>query len=143
MKFSDFDSMMWEENKQFYDTCLIPFTGLTGAESPVDAVAALERLRDFMDYVEKPFRGRIITYPVFQYTGDLSLQLMNEVCRKVKSINFRYAVVLTADLEIKKEDIIESDLVLSMHQMKSLSHTEIQAILSEKIQTLWQQGVPF
>jgi 23S rRNA (pseudouridine1915-N3)-methyltransferase len=138
MKFSDFDLSLWAENGQYYDTCLIPFTGLTGAENPADSVSALERLRDFMEEVEKPFRGRMVTYPVFQYTGEYSLQLVNEICQKVKSINFRYAVVLTADVELSTEEIVESDLVLSLPRLKSLSPAERQAYISTQIQKLWQ-----
>jgi len=139
MKFSDLDAAHWQENKQFYDTCLIPFTGLTGEESPPDAVAALERLRDFMDAVEKPFRGRIITYPVQQYTAEHAVQLINDICRKVKSTNFRYAIVLTADLELAAEEVVESDLVLSRPRMEVLPGSGVAAVAAEKIHELWQK----
>ncbi|MDQ0192967.1 DUF2487 family protein [Paenibacillus wynnii] len=142
MKFSDFDSHSWEENCRFYDTCLIPFTGLTGSESPVETVAALERLRDFMDMVEKPFRGRIVTYPVLQYGGEHSLKLINELCCNVKSKNFRYAIVLTADIDISEREIVESDLVLSQPTFRDLSSKDVQAFTAEKIQELWLKDVP-
>ncbi|MCL6602364.1 MAG: YpiF family protein [Paenibacillus sp.] len=142
MKFSDFDSITWEENRQYYDTCLIPFTGLTGSEGPAETVLALEKLRDFMDMVEKPFRGRIVTYPVLQYRGEHFIDLINELCRNVKSLNFRYAIVLTAELEITRDELNESDLVLSLPNFRDLGTKDVQALTSEKIQELWMEGVP-
>lgn len=140
MKFSDFDAANWEENGQFFDTCLIPLTGLTGGESPAESVSALERLRDFMDTVERPYRGRIVTYPVFQYGGKASLELLNEVCRNVKSVNFRYAVVLTADLEIQESDMPECDLVLSLPILQNQVNKNRQSIIAEKIENLWREN---
>ena len=142
MKFSDFDSVSWEEHRGFFDTCLIPFTGLKGSESPVESVAALERLRDFMDMVEKPFRGRIVTYPVLHYGGEHSLKLINELCCNVKSKYFQYAIVLTADIDVSESEIVESDLVLSLPRFRDLTSKEVQAFTAEKIQELWIKGVP-
>jgi len=140
MKFSDFDSVTWEENREFYDTCLIPFTGLTGLEDPAETVAALERLRDFMDIVEKPFRGRMVTYPVFQYSGEHSIALINELCRNVKSQNFCFAILLTTDITTSENEIFESDLVLSLPRLKELGNKEIQAFAAERIHELWQKS---
>ena len=41
MKFSEVDEQTWPELTPF-DTCLIPFTGLSGMETP-EATVALER----------------------------------------------------------------------------------------------------
>ena len=142
MKFSDFDAVTWEENRQFYDTCLIPVTGLTGKESPAEAVAALERLRDFMDMVEKPFRGRLVTYPVLQYCSKHNLEPINEICRNVKSGNFQYVIVLSADLDISESEMNESDLILAMPGFKGADLKEVQALIAEKIQMLWSPDVP-
>ena len=75
MKFSEVEEATWSELSPYFDTCLIPYTGLSGKVCPIEATEALARLRDFMDLVEIPFKGRIITYPAVQYGQgeDLSL----------------------------------------------------------------------
>ncbi|WP_339266165.1 DUF2487 family protein [Paenibacillus sp. FSL R5-0470] len=137
MKFSDFEVEQWEENRKFYDTCLIPFTGLSGSESPPETVQALERLRDFMDLVEIPFKGRIVTYPAIQYGGEGYFDLINEVCRKVKSSGFQYAVVLTADIALLEQEIFESDLVLSLPIIEGSLEGKINSDIGMKIQKMW------
>ncbi|HBS46388.1 MAG TPA: DUF2487 domain-containing protein [Paenibacillus sp.] len=139
MKFSDFKVEQWKENQKFYDTCLIPFTGLSGSETPPEAVQALERLRDFMDLVEIPFKGRIVTYPAIQYGGEGYVGLINEVCRKVKSSGFQYAVVLTADIALLEQEIIESDLVLSLPIIEGSLEGKINSNIGMKIQEMWRR----
>ncbi|MNO75792.1 hypothetical protein D3C76_668540 [compost metagenome] len=139
MKFSDFDVEQWEENRKFYDTCLLPFTGLSGSESPPETVQALERLRDFMDLVEIPFKGRVVTYPAIQYGGGGDVDQINEVCRKVKSSGFQYIVVLTADVALQENEIVESDLVLSLPIIEASQEGKINRNISMKIQEMWQR----
>lgn len=139
MKFSEVDEQTWPELKPFYDTCLIPYTGLTGLESPWEVTAALERLRDFMDLAEIPFKGRLVTYPAIQYgkTGDI--KLLNEVCHNVKSIGFKYVIVMTADGELSEKDVPESTLVLSRRRFEGNGGAPLSATVSEQISEMWQQ----
>lgn len=137
MKFSDFNLESWQENGRYFDTCLIPYTGLQGTENPPEVAAVLERLRDFMDRVEIPFKGRVVTYPALQYAGAESIPLINDICRKVKSSGFQYAVVLSADVSILSHDVYESDLVLSLPVMRSSQGNGINLYISEQIQRMW------
>jgi hypothetical protein len=139
MKFSDFEVEQWEENRKFYDTCLLPFTGLSGSESPPETVQALERLRDFIDLVEIPFKGRIVTYPAIQYGGDGYVEKINEVCRKVKSSGFQYAIVLTADIALQEIEIVESDLVLSLPIIEVSQEGNSNRYIGMKIQEMWRR----
>lgn len=139
MKFSDFDRNNWEENRRYYDTCLVPFTGLIGNESPPEATEALERLRDFMDRVEGPFKGRIVTYPAIQYSGEGKVDYINGIFRKVKSSSFQYVILLTADLSISEDEIIESDLVLSLPTLEAYIGSGFNAEIAKRIQEMWQQ----
>ena len=99
MKFSEVDEQTWR-NLHLFDTCLIPFTGLSGMETPWRRRHALERLRDFMDLAEIPFKGRLVTYPAVQYGNTEDIKLLNEVCHNVKSSGFKFVVIMTADVEL-------------------------------------------
>ncbi|MBT2760709.1 DUF2487 family protein [Paenibacillus sp. ISL-20] len=139
MKFSEVDEQNWPELKPFLDTCLIPFTGLSGSETPWEATAALERLRDFMDLAEIPFKGRLVTYPAIQYGNTEDIKLLNEVCHNVKSIGFKFVVIMTADVELSKEDVPESTLVLSRRRLEGNEGIPLSATVSGQISEMWQQ----
>jgi hypothetical protein len=138
MKFSNFTAESWEDNSKYYDTCLLPFTGLQGGESPHEAAAALERLRDLLELVEQPFQGRMVIYPAVQYATEHSIADLNGVCRKVKSNQFQYVIVVTAATELSQEDVFESDLVLSLSEFDPSNKALVKSLISGKILAMWQ-----
>ncbi|MCJ8011065.1 YpiF family protein [Paenibacillus sp. KQZ6P-2] len=140
MKFSEVDEATWEELQPYFDTCLIPYTGLTGKENPMQATAALERLRDFMDLVEIPFKGRIITYPAFQYGLQQDLSLFNEICKHVKSTGFKHVVVMSADSILREADLPDVDLILLRSEMNEQEGKELSTAVQAKIQNVWNSA---
>jgi hypothetical protein len=141
MKFSEVEEATWSELSPYFDTCLIPYTGLSGKESPVEATEALARLRDFMDLVEIPFKGRIITYPAVQYGQGEDLSLLQEVCRNVREAGFAYVIVMTADIELIQGRIEGCDLVLSRKVVfnEETGGAGIAGQIKDKIQEMWQR----
>lgn len=141
MKFSEVEEATWSELSPYFDTCLIPYTGLSGKESPVEATEALARLRDFMDLVEIPFKGRIITYPAVQYGQGEDLSLLQEVCRNVRGAGFAYVIVMTADIELIQGQIEGCDLVLSRKVVfnEETGGAGIAGQIKDKIQEMWQR----
>lgn len=117
MKFSEITSEDWVELQPYLDTCLIPYTALTGQESPYETVSALERLRDFLDYVEIPFKGRVVTYPAVHYSEAPYLQRLNELCSHLKAGGFTYVIVMTADEALIHTELPQADLVLSLPEL--------------------------
>jgi hypothetical protein len=68
-------------------------------ESPAEATQALEDLRDIMDGIEIPFKGRVVTYPACHYTGEKEAHaIVNQLCASLKRIGFRYIIVVSARL---------------------------------------------
>lgn len=137
MKFSEIDQNTWPELQPYFDTCLIPFTGLSGGESPWEATEALERLRDFMDYVEIPYKGRVVTYPAVQYGGTSTATLLNEICHKVKSAGFIHVMIMTADARLSREDIPESALVLSLPELEATGAASVREVVERSISEMW------
>ncbi|WP_028610553.1 DUF2487 family protein [Paenibacillus harenae] len=103
MKFSEITADQWDELSPYLDTCLLPVTGMAGGEKPYEATEWLERLRDMMDLIEIPFKGRVVTYPAWHYiTGSGNLpEMVNEWCESAKRAGFRYAIVVTANKELE------------------------------------------
>lgn len=139
MKFSEIDKESWDDLRPYLDTCLIPVTGLSGREQPYEVVASLERLRDIMDLVEIPFKGRVVTYPSIQY-GKNEMESINEICHNVKLAGFAYVIVVSSDVVINPERVVEADLILTRQALRDVSDVEIQQKVHEKIQMLWQKN---
>lgn len=113
MKFSEFSESRWLELKPYMDTCLLPITGLTGTELPHEATAELEKLRDLMDRIEIPFKGRIVTYPASHYADTDNADLAAErLCRSLKQAGFRFVIMVTASRFLKLS-APSSDLIVA------------------------------
>ncbi|MEK4851262.1 DUF2487 family protein [Paenibacillus sp. FSL H7-0756] len=138
MKFSDFDSRAWETDGHYYDTCIIPYSGLQGTETPPETASLLERQRDFLELAEQPYKGRVVTYPAVQYAGPGMEAHVNELCRKVKSSGFQYVIVMSANEGLRGEKLIESDLLLCLPEIVADSRAEVSAYVRSEIQALWQ-----
>ncbi|WP_160033225.1 DUF2487 family protein [Paenibacillus sp. An7] len=143
MKFSEITSEDWVELQPYLDTCLIPYTALTGWESPYEAVIALERLRDFLDYVEIPFKGRVVTYPAVHYSQASQLQYLNELCSHLKVGGFKYVIVMTADEALVQAELPEADLVLSLaallgkEEWEHANENELKKDIQSQIYQMW------
>ncbi|MEW9698968.1 DUF2487 family protein [Paenibacillus sp. SI8] len=142
MKFNDIEKDEWPDLKPYLDTCLLPLTGLKGSEDPAQTTTALERLRDALEAIEIPFKGRVVTYPALHYvTGvDMKEQLAS-LSVKLKHAGFRYVIVLTIHNEADHWKSEQTDLmvVVDMKEWESKS-SEIKSHISQQVQQLWQQG---
>ncbi|QOS79878.1 DUF2487 family protein [Paenibacillus sp. JNUCC31] len=140
MKFSEMTQDSWAELQLYLDTCLIPFTALNGEQSPVEVTEALERLRDFLDLVEIPFKGRIMTYPAFHYAYPEMSMALNTLCEQLKSSGFKYVVVMSSDGVLEKAEIPSADLLLSRSILtQEVGEDGIARFVGEKIRELWKR----
>lgn len=97
MKFSDIEQEKWQGLKPYLDTAVLPITGLTGLESPDEATMQLELLRDWLDSVEQPFNGRIVTYPAYHFVASpLQQDGLNSLIENFKLQGFKHVVAVTA-----------------------------------------------
>ncbi|MGO4542745.1 DUF2487 family protein [Paenibacillus sp. 2TAB19] len=136
MKFSEIEKEQWEELRPYLDTCLLPVTGMDGSEQPYEATEWLERLRDIMDLIEIPFKGRVVTYPACHYvtsSGSFS-ESVNAMCAGLKRSGFKYVVLVSANpaLELSCE---QADLWIRPNEDGNIPE---QALVSNEIRLLWQ-----
>ncbi|GBF72789.1 hypothetical protein PA598K_01057 [Paenibacillus sp. 598K] len=121
MKFSEMTEEQWQENGIYYDTCLLPVTGLAGGEDPVTTTAALERLADAIDLVEVPFKGRVVIYPAYHYWRDEDLPQLARLCRALKEgeAGFKH-VILTSGVRLTALDEAGADLTFMPDEQGAL-----------------------
>jgi 23S rRNA (pseudouridine1915-N3)-methyltransferase len=138
MKFNEIQRTEWDELKPYLDTCLLPLTGLSGEESPWQVTKALEDLRDIMDYVEIPFKGRVVTYPAIQYRLDDNqmIDAIDKLCQKLKSDSFKFVILITADDSLAKLKFHAHNLIISPLILTEEINETRTKIMSE-VQKLW------
>ncbi|WP_281886975.1 DUF2487 family protein [Paenibacillus sp. YYML68] len=146
MKFSDIEAVQWKELQPYLDTCILPVTGMDGSEEPWQATDALEALRDVLDLIEVPFRGRVVTYPAFHYFGTgqaaaAGLALLEELCERLRLSGFRYIVLVSAaskELAVGLESASGSDLLIHMTR-EELCDPEVDAkrAVAAMLTALW------
>lgn len=135
MKFSDITEEEWDELSPYLDTCLLPVTGMTGSERPFEATECLEKLRDMMDLVEIPFKGRVVTYPAFHYALDEPLlsSTVEDWCEALKKTGFRYVILVTAN-RLLQLTCKQADLTLRPEEDGSLPNADQ---VSRAVLDLW------
>ncbi len=135
MKFSDISLSDWDELQPYLDTCLLPVTGLNGTETPPEATMALEKLRDLLDLIEIPFKGRVVTYPACHYAQDE--ERLNEALRQwihsLRQTGFKYVVLAVASASLALEQC-GADAVIAPNSVDELP---AQGEVSMMIRSLW------
>lgn len=143
MKFSDIERDSWEGLKPYLDTCLLPVTGLAGREEPWEATRRLEALRDLMDPVEGPFRGRVVTYPAFHYIeGRDGLAAVDAVCARLKrDAGFRFLIIAALDPALVADALPHADLILTPRSADGPESAEsLRERVGREVRALWQSG---
>lgn len=138
MKFSDIDKEQWIELKPFLDTVLLPVTGLSGAEEPWEATRRLEQLRDLIDAVEGPYRGRVVVYPAYHYISEISIEeQLESICNQLRATGFVYVIIaLRGNIE-PQSDKPYYDLLLSYSNYKGTTVGDMKKDVREKILVTW------
>lgn len=132
MKFSEFDGERWAELQLYFDTCILPVTGLTGGESPAEATAALERLRDLLDLIEIPFKGRTVTYPALNYVTEGS-EAVERIAGQMRTAGFRHVIVVSLSTACRS-DTSTADLWIVPEPDGTLPSARA---VSEAVQAVW------
>jgi 23S rRNA (pseudouridine1915-N3)-methyltransferase len=138
MKFSDIKQEQWAELKPYLDTVVLPVTGLTGSEEPWQATHGLEQLRDLLDSIEEPFRGRVVIYPAFHYITDMKLdEQLKILSEQLRTIGFNYVIIAHRDHTGVQVDNPYYDLLLSNADYQQWNISKMKKDVRGKIVSLW------
>ncbi len=133
MKFTDFNQSIWNETSAYYDTCVIPYSGLTGNETPPRVVQLLSGLKERLEWIEVPFKGRVITYPALQYCFEGFSEFTNYLINNLRSVGFKFVILVVAPSVIIKQECA-FDLVID-------DRNDDSAKCKEEILQLWRKDV--
>lgn len=117
MKFSEIKKEEWPALKPYLDTCLLPITGLSAGVSPVEATEELEKLRDVLDLIERPYRGRTVTYPAWHFVIDhaKTAEQLRELVQELRSASgFKFVILVTLTEELgDQSELLGADLIIT------------------------------
>jgi 23S rRNA (pseudouridine1915-N3)-methyltransferase len=139
MKFSEVDANGWPELKNYYDTCLIPISGLTGEETPWEATNRVARTGEWLSPIEQNFNGRTVTMPAFHYCtwGSEDILRLERLIAQLRNNGFRYVILVCGTKESFSEaGIIGADLLIK--PTVDNEHPDTQ-LLRQQIADLWKQ----
>ena len=115
MKFSEMSKTDWMSLQLYFDTCILPISGLKGNEAPWQMADQLERLRDALDAVEIPFKGRVVTLPAVQYRTAEDEQFVlhiSEIAANCKSGGFKHVIAVSGCADLINLSFEHVDLFL-------------------------------
>lgn len=138
MKFNDIKQAEWSHLQPYLDTCLLPLTGLSGLEEPWELTTGLEQLRDLMELVEVPFKGRVITYPAVHYgkvTHGYSVSI-EQLCANIKSKGIMYIILISANNDLEGITIKEANLLVGPNNLK-MEPSVYRKWIAEQIVAMW------
>ena len=139
MKFSEIEQQQWTELQPYLDTCLLPITGLSGQEQPWEATQALESLRDALDLIEIPYKGRVVTYPAIHYVDGPGAEAeAQRVCANLKAAGFAYVIVMTIQPAVARWELESADLLLCVAPGDGENQPgEAKAQIQGQVQQMW------
>jgi 23S rRNA (pseudouridine1915-N3)-methyltransferase len=141
MKFSEINADSWPELQNYLDTCLIPVSGLTGAESPWETTDKVALTGQWLAPLEQEFKGRTVTMPAFHYdTGSLEdRERLNQLAKQWRTNGFRYIVAICGQpMEMSWK--LEVDLIIGPTNDDEVTDVEK---IRKSVTDLWRQPSRF
>jgi hypothetical protein len=140
MKFSELDATSWPALAPYLDTCLLPVTGLAGAESPDEMTERVAAAGAWLSPIERDFKGRTVTLPAYHYYdgSDRALQELTRMCGLFRQSGFRFVVLVTGVAGLLP-DLAEADLILQPLQPGEQPEA---GALRQAITDMWKGAAP-
>ncbi|MFF2752695.1 YpiF family protein [Psychrobacillus sp. NPDC058041] len=103
------DSAVFQAQKEYIDTAIIPLTLIDGSENGFQfAASAADFTLSLGNLIENQFKGRIVLFPSFSYTKNQDKHLLLENwTEELKKAQFKHIFYITSDRDwtIMEEDI--------------------------------------
>lgn len=140
MKFNELTVQQWTEQKQYLDTCILPVTGLSGLESPVTVTKQVIHLRDWLNEIEIPFCGRVVTYPAYHFIWEEEIQrhieFLNHICHHFHQ-KYKFIIVVSPQLRLTPNTLYEADLLFTPAQLQDDHILQFRVKIRRQVEQMW------
>ena len=95
------DSSVFQAQKEYIDTAVVPLTLIDGSEQGFQfAASAADFTLSLANIIENQFKGRIVLFPSFSYTKNQDkLTLYNQWKEELNKAEFKHVFFITSDKE--------------------------------------------
>jgi len=137
MKFSEIGADSWPELQPYLDTCLLPLSGLTGEESPIEATDKVARTGQWLAPLEYAFRGRTVTMPAYHYDAGSyeHSERINQLIARWRKMGFRYVVIISGQPSEWHQHLL-ADLFI---QPSAIEEEPNSQDITKLVSELWQK----
>ncbi|ANB59331.1 YpiF family protein [Anoxybacteroides amylolyticum] len=108
MKWTAYDVSMYEKEKQYIDTAVLPLLPLTFSERAKLAAADGEFMQLVTNEIERQLKGRLFLFPSFPYfaseTLDVCVERLNCWTTELKEAGMRHVFYVTTDQKWKEKE---------------------------------------
>lgn len=106
MKWTAYDVSMYEKEKQYIDTAVLPLLPLTFSERAKLVAADGEFMQLITNEIERQLKGRLFLLPSFTYflseTLDACVERLNDWTRELKEAGMSHVFYVTTDQKWKE-----------------------------------------
>ncbi|WP_313890980.1 DUF2487 family protein [Psychrobacillus sp.] len=132
------DSAVFQAQKEYIDTAVIPLTLIDGSEYGFQfAASAADFILSLSNTVENQFRGRIVLFPSFSYTkGQDKQSLIESWKEELKKAEFKHIFFLTSDKEWSTMGEEENVMWIPSIPLESMDPKMKNSVLEDQLRQL-------
>ncbi|TQR19766.1 DUF2487 family protein [Psychrobacillus vulpis] len=132
------DSAVFQAQKEFIDTAVIPLTLIDGSEHGFQfAASAADFTLSLGNVIENQFKGRIVLFPSFSYTSNQDkLTLFENWKEEINKAEFKHIFFITSDREWNTMGEEQNVIWIPSVPLESMDQKMRNSILEDQLRQL-------
>jgi len=132
------DSTIFQAQKEYIDTAIIPLTWIDGSSQGfLSAASAAEFTLSLSNVIENQFKGRIVLFPSFSYTKKQDKQtLLDDWSEEIKNAGFKHIFFITSDREWSTMEEEKNVILIPSIPLESMDQKMKNSILEDQLRQL-------
>ncbi|OCS82298.1 DUF2487 family protein [Caryophanon tenue] len=138
MKYTVQDMTIFQQQKQFIDTAIVPLVQLDFSEQALlQSSMAASYLLSLTNYIEQQFKGRMVLLPPVCYTMMLrSPTLLQNIHEELENGGFRHIFYITTDVSWRTIDAEKAIIWLPPIPLESMDQNVRKSILEDQLKQI-------
>ena len=132
------DGAIFQAQKEYIDTAIIPLTWIDGSEQGfLFAASAADFILSLGNMIENQFKGRIVLFPSFSYTKKQDKQsLLDDWSEELKNAGFKHIFFITSDREWNTMEEEKNVIWIPSIPLESMDQKMKNSILEDQLRQL-------
>ena len=138
MKYTVQDMTIFQQQKQFIDTAIVPLIQLDFSEQALlQSSMAASYLLSLTNYIEQQFKGRMVLLPPVCYTMMLrSQELLQNIHEELEDGGFRHIFYITTDMSWRTIAAEKAIIWLPPIPLESMDQNVRKSILEDQLKQI-------